>query len=238
MITKKELIIALLTLCLTITLFTLVPTKSSPGEYDPWIDVNDDGVIELMDFYELSARFGTFGTPVNKTALILELQTKIDSLNTSLTELQSRMEALEARMPKEGCISISPAAFTPELDTQTYHKNSGFLRGQGSFYTGVQLPNGATVTRITVLLEDVTNSGWVGVYLMGYNITIDYPLTIPMASVATSELGAPGEVMLYDDTISDAIIDNRNCEYTLWAYFSKDDSSLFIRGVVLEYEYQ
>ena len=85
---KRDLIIAALaTFCLTATLFMILPTKSSPGNgYDPWLDTNDDGQINIRDMYAMARAFGTSGTPINKTDLLLELQ--------------SRVEALEERTPK------------------------------------------------------------------------------------------------------------------------------------------
>jgi len=55
-------------------------------EYDPWADTNDDGLIDIRDITHLAMKFGTSGTPINKTDLLLELQ--------------SRVEALEERTPK------------------------------------------------------------------------------------------------------------------------------------------
>jgi len=65
----------------------ILPTRSSPaGEYDPWLDINDDGTINILDVANVASAYGTSGTPINKTALLLELQ--------------SRVEALEERTPK------------------------------------------------------------------------------------------------------------------------------------------
>ena len=92
MILKKDLIIAVLaTFCLTSILFTAIPIRSapSPGEYDPWIDTNDDGIINYEDLFNLASRYGTLGTPINKTNLLLEL-------NATVEDLLSRVEALEA----------------------------------------------------------------------------------------------------------------------------------------------
>jgi hypothetical protein len=61
--------------------------------YDPWVDINDDGIIDLYDLSNIGSRWETTGTPINKTGLLLELQAEVDSLNSSLTELQSRMES-------------------------------------------------------------------------------------------------------------------------------------------------
>ena len=86
--TKKDLVIVVLaTFCLTATLFMILPTQSSPDNgYDPWADLNDDGVINILDISNVALRFGTSGEAINKTALLLELQ--------------SRVEALEERTPK------------------------------------------------------------------------------------------------------------------------------------------
>jgi hypothetical protein len=67
MTTKKDLVIAILcTFCLTATLFTIIPTRSSTTnsrEYDPWTDISGDGIIDYLDI-SISARlFGTTGDP-------------------------------------------------------------------------------------------------------------------------------------------------------------------------------
>jgi hypothetical protein len=91
MVKKKDLvIIALAAFCLTATLFMIVSTRSqSQSQYDPWVDLNDDGAINILDAITLSNHFLESGTPINKTALLLELQSKVDSLNSSLLALQS-----------------------------------------------------------------------------------------------------------------------------------------------------
>jgi hypothetical protein len=60
MVTRKDLIIAVLsTFCLTLALFMTLPARSSPGpgEYDPWIDLNDDGTINFLDAILLGGAF-------------------------------------------------------------------------------------------------------------------------------------------------------------------------------------
>jgi hypothetical protein len=92
MVIKKDLVIAVLaTFCLTSALFMIIPSRSSPsiGEYDPWIDMNDDGIIDGGDLGILGGSWFASGTPINKTALLLELQSRIDSLNSSLLNLEA-----------------------------------------------------------------------------------------------------------------------------------------------------
>jgi len=89
---RRHLIIFFLVFCLTATLIVGV---TSSAEYDPWVDGNDDGIIDIVDIVNLAIRFGEEGTPINKTALILELQSKVDILNASPVDLVKRFEALE-----------------------------------------------------------------------------------------------------------------------------------------------
>ena len=67
MVKKKDLVIvALATFCLTATLFLTIPTRSqTPSDtlYDPWIDNNHDGQINILDAIRLSNIFLTSGDP-------------------------------------------------------------------------------------------------------------------------------------------------------------------------------
>jgi len=67
----------------------IVPTRSSPGvgDYDPWVDINDDGQICGRDISIISRAFGTYGDPINKTALLLDLLGRVEALeNQSLPQ--------------------------------------------------------------------------------------------------------------------------------------------------------
>jgi len=70
---RKDVIIAILaTFCLTTTLLIVLPTRSSPtaGEYDSWVDVNDDGKINMYDLGYAAARFGTTGDPTKYVKVV------------------------------------------------------------------------------------------------------------------------------------------------------------------------
>jgi len=65
-------------------------------EYDPWCDINDDGIIDIQDIYFVALGYGTIGNSINKTALLYEvnatftdLLSRIDSMNTSLLDLEA-----------------------------------------------------------------------------------------------------------------------------------------------------
>jgi S1-C subfamily serine protease len=71
---KKHLAIAALAIfCVAAALLMIFPSQSlSQGnKYDPLLDVNDDGAINILDLSKLARAFGTSGTPINKTALLL-----------------------------------------------------------------------------------------------------------------------------------------------------------------------
>jgi hypothetical protein len=71
-----RLVIAVLTVaCLTIVLLTVAPIRSgspSAGEYDPWLDWNDDGEIDMKDVSRVAKAFGTSGQNISKASLMYD----------------------------------------------------------------------------------------------------------------------------------------------------------------------
>lgn len=64
MVTKKDLIIAVLaTFCLTATLFMISTTKSQTEQYDAWADLNGDGKIDILDVVGMTSIYATTGNP-------------------------------------------------------------------------------------------------------------------------------------------------------------------------------
>jgi len=97
MIKKKYLMIrsiAIASVLLGSLFVSSVLVAQSGGEYDPWIDTNDDGIIDINDVATMGSMYGSSGEPINKTALLLELQERIDSLNASLqTDYYNKTES-------------------------------------------------------------------------------------------------------------------------------------------------
>jgi len=86
---RRNIVIAVLsTFCVTATLFLTVP-ESYIGDHSPWLDINDDGKIDMKDIAAVARAYGASGTPMNKTSLLTELQNRIDELSSKLVELQS-----------------------------------------------------------------------------------------------------------------------------------------------------
>jgi len=97
----------LIAVCISVVIalaFSPMSGSQTIEPYDPWVDY-DDGDIDLYDAVLLLSRYGTKGSPVNKTALLYnvnetltELLLKIDSLNATVFELQSRILELETQI--------------------------------------------------------------------------------------------------------------------------------------------
>jgi hypothetical protein len=70
---NRRFVIAVLTVpCLMTVLFTVAPIWSGtplPGEYDAWLDWNDDGKINMMDISRVAAAFGTNGQNISKASI-------------------------------------------------------------------------------------------------------------------------------------------------------------------------
>lgn len=89
MLKKRYMIISSLVFCLTATFFISgTASEEPPQEYNPWYDVDDNGWINIIDINQIAVRFGTTGTPINKTALLIEV-------NATFAKLLERIEALE-----------------------------------------------------------------------------------------------------------------------------------------------
>lgn len=83
---KKLILLALLGFILTIAVFPMI--SGSVGEYDPWVDYNEDGLIDIFDVVHIAGAFGGIGEPINKAALLLELQTARTHNETYSTTLE------------------------------------------------------------------------------------------------------------------------------------------------------
>jgi hypothetical protein len=98
MITRKHLLLAIAATCLvTMFLISIVPIRSqTAGQYDPWLDVNDDGKIDGKDIALPSLSFGTAGDPtkpVNVTTI--PAATIEQDLNVSRGSFQSNIFSTE-----------------------------------------------------------------------------------------------------------------------------------------------
>jgi hypothetical protein len=68
---RRDVLIAVLaTFCLTSALFTIKPSGSqSTLSYNPWADINDDGIIDIFDLVNLANKYGTTGDPTKPVVI-------------------------------------------------------------------------------------------------------------------------------------------------------------------------
>jgi hypothetical protein len=227
----------------------------SNGGYDPLIDLNDDGTIDIFDIVAVALAFGASGTPINKTAVLLELQgrviiledevailrTEVDYLNASLAGLKVLVdtlnETLSTRLPKIGVVSIPAAAFVPGRNTvnarnlgyQLYNADTVFVV---HFYAPVQLPQGVTITNFTTYWYDTVSE----------NITCRLRYGGELGSLgfmADADSHADsGYGSSFDDTIIVPTIDNTEYNYFVQVTFQPNvGNSLRFYQAIIEYEY-
>jgi hypothetical protein len=155
-----------------------------------------------------------------------------------ITNLEKRVESLESRTPNKGFISISPSAFQPDdITLSTYRTNGSHFSGEGRFIASLQLPHRAIITNMTISADDWTTDGAVYVLMLRSEVTGEWSGSwFVMASVYTGWEDTPGYIVLYDDTIDYAEIDNQNYYYWLVLDISPFYSCM-LYGALIEYEY-
>jgi len=224
---RKQFMMATL-IALVLLIVALVPLSGQEsGSYDPWRDLNDDGINDVNDLYILASIYGTSGTPLNKTALLLELQSKVDSLN----------QTLETRIPKKGYISVPACAFVPSNSSQRviypWHALYNYESTGVICYGSVQLPHEATVTNVTFYWYDS------GAYSMMFELLRYNQTHNPQTMAWTTSPGEPGNGYSYDDTIAYATVDNSRYAYYLEVSIpnSTSHTDYYFRYAIIEYEY-
>jgi len=73
--------------------FIPLSSQQGGGTYDPWIDTNDDGIIDVYDLQAMGSIYGTSGTPINKTDLLLELESRVSALEAAGSVTNIRLAA-------------------------------------------------------------------------------------------------------------------------------------------------
>ena len=258
---KRDLIVAvLLTFCLTVLLFQVLPISSQDaGDYDPWYDVNDDGLIDMRDVGGIARKFGTSGTSINKTALILELQQNITVLREEMIALQLWVghtvvgmiydlnATIEQRLPQREVISIPAAAFTPYLDysvppTDWWNRGYYLTNKNGTneirYVAPVQLPHGVNVTRVYIFWYD---AGVERISSRLYKSEANHTTSgSSMVGLSSPEKTGPGWGSSNTNIIEHSIIDNYY-QYHMFLYIPPSDVPLnpdyYFYYAIIEYEY-
>jgi len=82
---KSSMLLNIILLTTLSASFFLVSTTATTPQYDPWIDINDDESINVLDLILVANGLGGTGTPINKTALLLDLLDRVETLETMQT---------------------------------------------------------------------------------------------------------------------------------------------------------
>ena len=132
---------------------------------------------------------------------------------------------------KTGFLSIPAGAFNPKNNTMTYYSEGLYIRGNGTFYAPVYLPDEAIVTKLTFHWMD--DSELKDADLMLWRGGIEGGWAEGMAELGTH--GSDGQAKNSSvDEIYHATIDNANYSYylTLWSYLE-----IYCNNVQIEYTY-
>ncbi len=144
-------------------------------------------------------------------------------------------------------ISVSPAEFQPFNETQSYNRTGRRLYPTGGdpwFYAPLQLPHGATVTKMEFQYfhDSLASNGAVTMTLRRGPVTglgiLGVDLYEDMAQVVSQDSGPSHYGLDHDDSIDHAIVDNEGHIYWLYAKFGGTlDANRKIMAVTIEYQY-
>jgi hypothetical protein len=140
---------------------------------------------------------------------------------------------------KTGYISVAAGAFTPQEEIVCYWKSPGRLllspdttASDAGFQAPVQLPHGATVTKITFYWHDSDPNECISLDLARTTMAGGW---LTMGSAAST--GSAGDGSSYDDSISDATIDNSQYGYVLHIEIPANFYELEAHSAFIEYTF-
>jgi hypothetical protein len=72
MVLKKGSAISVVAICCLITVLFSIVWIGWAAEWDPWMDMNEDGIVNVLDLYNLAQNYGTNGTALEKAGLLYD----------------------------------------------------------------------------------------------------------------------------------------------------------------------
>ncbi len=117
MIMKKHVLVSVLVaFCLTFVLFGISPTRSASNPYDPWLDTNDDGVINMRDIGAECSAFGATGDPTKNVTIAGHASKLIILARAQLVESATYFTSDVISVDGYSKISVSITFTEPEFD--------------------------------------------------------------------------------------------------------------------------
>ena len=165
------------------------------GKYDPWADLNDDGTINILDFAHLATKFLTSGEPINKTGLLLELETRVEALESVTDGLSTKVDTVNTLLSDlEGKVNLL------EAHNETYSSTLESISGYSAIFNWQDIPD------------------------MEVEITLETDATLLIVFSAQASITGTGQEM-YIRTIVDSTQANPSTGVTLtkspeWASYS------------------
>lgn len=193
------------------------------------------GVAGVSDSNDGVIGFSTSGTGVTGQS-IDGYGINAYSQNKAAVHASGYIEAdsFQYNTPRTHYLSIPGEAFHPGSDVayvNSYGNGGAYISsGSGAMVAPVYLPDGATVTRLTVYFNDSSSSD-ITLNLNRLSFT-NGGYTI-LASVTSS--GSAGYQNGNDTTIGSSVINNVGGGYLAYAYSSSWNSSLKLMGVLITY---
>ena len=130
--------------------------------YDPWMDLNDDGIIDATDLQLLAVVYSTLGTPINKTARLLELEARIDSLNTSLLSMEARTTTLESKTATLETEIAELQSRVDDLEADVASLSASHVDLESRVSELEASANGVESTAIEISSQSTESSSWTG----------------------------------------------------------------------------
>jgi len=175
---RKYMVVGLLAFCLAAGLFVGIttsgttPSITATAPYDPWCDINRDGVINIIDIVSLGIRFDTTGTPI-------PMEGNISVPAAAFVSCYSTYDTYN------GGSSLQ----NNEVSATAY------------FVAALKLPHGATVTNVTFYWYDVDTTWDVQLGLTLYNQTYAFSIAWCTSS-GDSGYGSSYDDTIYYATIN------------------------------------
>jgi len=166
MMVRKDLIVAVLaTFCLTVIMFTVIPVGSIGGSrYDPWLDYNDDGKIDVRDIAPPCAAYGSTGTPLEKASMQYDSGwiNITDKCGQNIT-ITHNMNSSNIIVDITGKTTIGGIVHQRHLVHDEYGGKTGNIPGWNKAYGGSEDNRAYSVIQTSdggYAIAGYTNNGW------------------------------------------------------------------------------
>lgn len=118
-LTRRSLAIcvSLLTFCLAIALFMVAPTKSATDglTYDPWVDIDDSGNVNIVDITKVARAFGASGDPTKP--MVMEAYNAVENLTSFVL---NAAENLNITIATAGFRYVSVGIYAQSADSHQF----------------------------------------------------------------------------------------------------------------------